>query len=171
MQHGGKRSGAGRPTGQGRYGTKTKAIRVPESLVDEVQDYSMNNGYKIPLFSSKVQAGHPSVADDHIEDVLNINQLLIQNPATTFCVKVSGLSMIEAGIYEEDILLVDSSIPPREGQIVIAAIDGYLTVKKLSFIKGQPYLLPENINFSPIPILENTELHIWGVVTTIIRNV
>jgi DNA polymerase V len=171
MEHGGKRTGAGRPKGQGRYGTTTTAIRVPDYLVEDVKDYSVNGGYKIPLFSSYVEAGYPSVAEDHIEDMLDMNNLLIRNPKTTFCVRVTGLSMIEAGIYEGDKLIVDSSITPIEGKIVVAAIDGMLTVKRLGYIDGRPFLLPENLNFDPIPILENSEVHIWGVVTNILRSV
>ena len=171
MQHGGKRIGAGRPRGQGVYGTATKAIRVPERLVEEIKNYSMNGGYKIPFFSSKVEAGYPSFAEDHIEDMLDMNNLLVVNPGTTFCVRVAGLSMIEAGIYEGDKLIVDSSIAPAEGKIIIAAIDGMLTVKRLGYVNGQPYLLPENINFEPIPIRENSEVYIWGVVTNIIRSI
>ncbi|RUP36160.1 MAG: translesion error-prone DNA polymerase V autoproteolytic subunit [Acinetobacter sp.] len=170
IKHGGKRNGAGRPKGQGVYGTSTKAIRVPEHLVEDIKDFSMNGGYKIPFFSSMVEAGYPSLAEDHIEEMLDMNNLLIKNPDTTFCVKVTGLSMIDAGIYEGDKLLVDSSIPPAEGKIIIAAIDGMLTVKRLGYIKGKPFLLPENPNFNPIPILENSEVHIWGVVTNILRN-
>ena len=170
MKHGGKREGAGRPKGQGKYGTATRAIRVPEHLVDDIKDYSINGGYKIPFFSSKVEAGNPSVAEDHIEDTLDMNNFLIRNPETTFCVRVSGLSMIDAGIYEGDTLVVDSSITPREGKIVIAALDGMLTVKRLGYREGKPYLLPENINFEPIPILENSDVHIWGVVTNILRS-
>lgn len=171
MEHGGKRIGAGRPKGQGRYGTTTTAVRVPDYLVEDVKDYSVNGGYKIPLFSSYVEAGYPSVAEDHIEDMLDMNNLLIRNPKTTFCVRVTGLSMIEAGIYEGDKLIVDSSITPIEGKIVVAAIDGMLTVKRLGYISGKPFLLPENLNFDPIPILENSEVHIWGVVTNILRSV
>ena len=171
MEHGGKRTGAGRPKGQGRYGTTTTAIRVPDYLVEDVKDYSVNGGYKIPLFSSYVEAGYPSVAEDHIEDMLDMNNLLIKNPKTTFCVRVTGLSMIEAGIYEGDKLIVDSSITPIEGKIVVAAIDGMLTVKRLGYIDGRPFLLPENLNFDPIPILENSEVLIWGVVTNILRSV
>jgi DNA polymerase V len=169
MSHGGKRLGAGRPKGQGKYGTATKAIRVPEYLLKDIEDFSVNGGYKIPFFSSKVEAGHPSVAEDHIEETLDMNSFLIKNPETTFCVRVSGLSMVEAGIYEGDTLVVDSSLQPKEGKIIIAAIDGMLTVKRLGYINGKPYLLPENANFEPIPILENSELHIWGVVTNILR--
>jgi DNA polymerase V len=170
MNHGGKRMGAGRPKGQGRYGTVTKAIRVPEYLVEDVKDYSLNGGYKIPFFSSKVEAGYPSAAEYHIEDMLDMNSLLIRNPETTFCVRVTGLSMIDAGIYEGDTLIVDSSITPSAGKIVIAALDGMLTVKRLGYSDGKPYLLPENPNFEPIPIVENSEVHIWGVVTNILRS-
>lgn len=170
MTHGGKRSGAGRPKGQGRYGTSTKAVRVPDYLVDDIKDYSLHGGYKIPFFSSLVAAGFPGVAEDHIEEMLDMNSLLIKNPHTTFCVKVTGLSMIDAGIYEGDKLIVDSSIAPIEGKIVIAALDGLITVKRLGYINNKPYLLPENINFEPIPILENSEVHIWGVVTNILRS-
>lgn len=171
MLHGGKREGAGRPKGQGVYGSVTKAIRVPEDLVEDIKNYSLNRGYKIPFFSSKVEAGHPSVAEDHIEEMLDMNSLLIKNPQTTFCVRVSGLSMIDAGIYEGDILLVDSSITPTGGKIVIASLDGMLTVKRLGYIENKPYLLPENVNFDPIPILENSEIFIWGVVTNILRSI
>lgn len=169
MKHGGKRGGAGRPKGQGKYGTTTKAIRVPEYLLEDVKNYSAHGGYKIPFFSSRVEAGYPSLADDHIDEMLDMNCFLIKNPETTFCVKVSGLSMIDAGIYEGDILLVDSSLNPTEGKIVIAALDNMLTVKRLGYINKQPFLLPENPNFEPIPILENSEVHIWGVVTNILR--
>jgi len=171
MTHGGKRLGAGRPKGGGRYGSSTKAIRVPEHMIDDVVDYSLNNGYKIPLFSSKVSAGYPSEATDHVDDMLNMNSLIIKNPKTTFCVKVSGLSMINAGIYEGDTLVVDSSIEPSQGRIIIAAIDGMLTVKRLGYMEGRPYLLPENPEFEPIPICNNSEVHIWGVVTNVLRSV
>ena len=171
MTHGGKRLGAGRPKGGGRYGSSTKAIRVPEHMIDDVVDYSLNNGYKIPLFSSKVSAGYPSEATDHVDDMLNMNSLIIKNPKTTFCVKVSGLSMINAGIYEGDTLVVDSRIEPSQGRIIIAAIDGMLTVKRLGYMEGRPYLLPENPEFEPIPICNNSEVHIWGVVTNVLRSV
>jgi len=170
MNHGGKRSGAGRPKGQGKYGTSTKAIRVPEHLIDDVKNYSINGGYRIPLFSSSVEAGYPSLAEDHIEDMLDMNSLLIDNPKTTFCVRVSGLSMIDAGIYEGDLLVVDSSITEIEGKIVVACLDGMVTVKKFSYINKKPYLVPENPDFKIIPISNNAEIKIFGVVTKVIRS-
>lgn len=170
MNHGGKRDRAGRPKGQGKYGTVTKAIRVPEYLVEDVKNYSLNRGYKIPFFSSSVQAGYPSLAENHIENMIDMNGFLIKSPKTTFCVKVAVLSMINAGIYEGDTLVVDSSITPSEGKIIVAAIDGMLTVKRLGYIYNKPFLIPENPDFEPIPILENSEVYIWGVVTNIVRS-
>lgn len=169
--HGGKRDGAGRPKGQGKYGTVTKPVRVPEHLFDDVKDYSINGGYKIPLYSSSVEAGYPSPGEDHIDEIIDMNRYLIRNPQSTFCVRVSGLSMIDAGIYEGDILLVDSSLNPSSGKIIVAAIDGMLTVKRLGKINGQPYLLPENPEFEPIPITSESEVKVWGVVTSILRNI
>lgn len=170
MTHGGKRSGAGRPKGQGKYGTATKPIRVPEYLLEAVKEFSANNGFKVPFYSSTVQAGYPSVAEEHIDEMIDMNTYLIRNPNTTFCVRVSGLSMIDAGIYEGDVLLVDSSLSPNNGKIVVAAIDGMLTVKRLMILKGAAFLMPENPEFDPIPITENSEVKIWGVVTNILRS-
>jgi DNA polymerase V len=170
MTHGGKRDGAGRPKGGGIYGTATKAVRVPEDLIEDVKNFALKRGYKIPFFSSSVAAGYPSTAEDHIEEMIDMNGYLIKNPETTFCVRVSGLSMIDAGIYEGDVLVVDSSIRAASGRIVIAALDGMLTVKRLGSIEGKPYLMPENPDFDPIPILENSEVHIWGVVTSVLRS-
>jgi DNA polymerase V len=170
MVHGGKREGAGRPKGGGAYGTSTRAIRVPINLVEDVKNFSLKKGYKIPLFSSTVAAGYPSSAEDHIEEMIDMNSYLIKNPETTFCVKVSGLSMIDAGINEGDILVVDSSVRVSSGRIIVVALDGMLTVKRLAFIEGKPCLMPENPEFHPIPILENSDVKIWGVVTSVLRN-
>lgn len=169
MSHGGRRDGAGRPKGQGKYGASTRALRVPEYLLEDVKNYSINGGYKIPLFSSKVEAGYPSLAGDHIEEMIDLNSFLIKNPKTTFCVKVSGMSMINAGIYEGDILLVDSSLSPAEGKIIVVSMGGMVTVKRLVHIDKQPCLMPENPGFDPIPITENTDIHIFGTVTKILR--
>jgi len=171
MNHGGKRLGAGRPKGQGIYGTVTKAIRVPEHMVDDVKNYALQGGYKIPLFSSNVAAGGPAFADDHIEEMIDMSSLLVKNPKSTFCVKVSGLSMLNAGICEGDMLVVDSSINPSEGKIVIAALNGMLTVKRLAYEQNGAYLLPENPDFDPIPINEESDVRIWGVVTNILKAV
>lgn len=170
-KHGGKRKGAGRPKGQGQYGEATKPIRLPESLIEPVLEFVKSKGHQLPLFSSKVAAGLPISADDHIEAHISLQDILIKNAATTFLVRASGQSMIDAGIYENDLLIVDRNIPPLDGKIVVAAIDGQLTVKRLHRKNNQLFLMPENKNFKPIPITNENDMIIWGVVTNVIHAV
>lgn len=168
MARGGTRKGAGRPCGA----HKTKPIRVPEKMVDSILDFISTNGHKFPLYSSTVSAGFPSPAEDHVETKLDLHELLIKRPTTTFFVRVSGESMLKAGIHPGDILIVDKSIPAASGKIVIAAIDGHLTVKRLMKSKQGDYqLMPENDQFKPINISADNNVHIWGVVTNVIHPV
>lgn len=132
MARGGARTGAGRPAGQGRFGVKTKPVRVPEALIDDVLEFvTQRTHYELPLYSCAVSAGYPSPSDDYIEKKLTLNDMLVKDPKSTFLVRVTGMSMIDAGIYEGDMLIVDQSIPPVSGKIVIAAVNGELTVKRL----------------------------------------
>ena len=125
----------------------------------------------LPLFTGKVQAGFPSPADDYVEKNLDLNELLVQKPAATFFVRAQGTSMIGAGIHPNDILVVDKSIEPVAGKIVICAINGELTVKRL-FQEGVQWLLkPENPDFPDIPLSDDLELVVWGVVTNVIHPV
>lgn len=126
---------------------------------------------EIPLFGHKIAAGFPSPADDYIESRLDLNQLLVKNAPATFFLRVKGESMIGAGIFDGDILVVDRSIKPQHGAIVVAALDGELTVKRLSQASGKTALLPENPEFPPIHLKEGQELQIWGVVTNTIHTV
>ena len=169
MSRGGARIGAGRPCGQGKYKEPTKPIRIPVSMIDNVIGYIESKGYKIPMYSSKVQAGFPSPADDYIEKMLDLNEHLIKHPTATFFVRAAGLSMINAGIHPNDILIVDRSLEPCSGKVVIAAIDGQLTVKRLRKTKKGTYLDPENPKFNPIKIDENNDVVIWGVVTNVVH--
>lgn len=125
--------------------------------------------YKIPFYSSRVRAGFPSPADDYIEMHLDLNQHLIKHPSATFFVTASGDSMTEAGIVSGDMLVVDRSLEPTHGKIVIAAINGELTVKRLSRSAGRVQLLPENPRYNALEITEDEELVIWGVVTHVIH--
>ena len=102
--------------------------------------------------------------------MVDLNEILIHHPAATFLVRASGHSMINAGIHENDILVVDRSIEPCHGKIVIAAIDGQLTVKRLhQSQQGELILMPENPVFQPITVKEGSEVYIWGVVTSAIH--
>jgi len=123
----------------------------------------------LPLFSGKVAAGFPSPADDYIEKTLDLNELLVQKPAATFFVRAEGESMLGAGIHPNDILVVDRSIEPVPGKIVICALNGELTVKRLMREEGQWLLQSENPDYPNIPLAEELEMVIWGVVTNVIH--
>ena len=166
--HGGKRKGAGRKS---LYGKPTKAIRVPIDMVESIQTLMTGVSYKLPLFSSKVAAGFPSPADDHMDTKLDLNEHLVKHPAATFFVRVTGDSMINAGIHDGDLLVVDRSLEPKIGKVVIAAVTGELTVKRYARSNGKVFLMPENENYQPITINEEEDIHIWGVVTNVIHQV
>ncbi|MES2983852.1 MAG: translesion error-prone DNA polymerase V autoproteolytic subunit [Pseudomonadota bacterium] len=168
MAHGGARKGAGRPKGKGRFNEPTKPMRVPLSMVGLIQDFAEGDGpdMGLPLYSSRVQAGYPSAADDHIETRIDLTRHLVKQPSSTFLVRASGDSMIDAGIRDGDLLIVDRNAKAVNGKVVVAAIDGELTVKFLIEKKGTAVLMPANPKFLPIPINSESGVHIWGVVTS-----
>ena len=136
-------------------------------LVKKHKDNSLET---VPYILSRISAGFPSPADDYIENNLSISELLIKNQLSTFLMKASGESMIEAGINDGDVLVVDRSLEARSRDIVIAIFEGNLTVKRL-IIKadGSAILKAENPLYKNILISEYTELEIWGVVTSAIH--
>ena len=135
-----------------------------------VKKYKDNSLETVPYILSRISAGFPSPADDYIENNLSISELLIKNQLSTFLMKASGESMIEAGINDGDVLVVDRSLEARSRDIVIAIFEGNLTVKRL-IIKadGSAILKSENPLYKNILISEYTELEIWGVVTSSIH--
>lgn len=116
------------------------------------------------MSAESVAAGFPSPAEGYIEKHLDLNEHLIEHPSATFFVKASGESMIGAGIFPGDLLIVDRALNPVNGSVIIAVIDGEFTVKRLHIAKENIELLPENRSFKPIPITEDTDFQIWGVV-------
>lgn len=124
---------------------------------------------KIPLqqLGCMVPAGFPSPAEDWLEDPLDLNDLLITNPPATFLMRVTGDSMKDVGILNHSILVVDRSITPKPGMIVVAALDGELTVKMYAFAGKAPYLKPANPDYPDLPVTEDTL--IWGVVKSSIQ--
>ena len=125
---------------------------------------------RVPLFLSAVKAGFPSPAEDYIEKSLDFNELLIRRPAATFCLRVSGDSMTGAGIFHGDILVVDRSVRPANGQIVIAVLDGELTVKRLDSSGPRPVLRAENAAYPSIEVKPGSSFEIWGTVLFSIRS-
>lgn len=167
--HGGKRKGAGRPKGQGRFGEATRPIRIPLSLLGDVCRYVQSGGHKIPMYASRIPAGLPTPLEDHLEDTIDLNELMVKDPASTFLVRVTGDSMLDAGIKENDVLVVDTAKHPEHKDIVIVSLNGELTVKRLFRQNGHIMLVPENPNYDPILIKEGEELKVHGVVTFIIH--
>lgn len=120
---------------------------------------------RIPLYLSPVAAGFPSAADDYVDQQVNLHELLVHNSAATYFVRAVGDSMLGAGVHDGDLLVVDRSAEARSGRVVIAALDGELTVKRLVRRKGRALLLPENPAYPEIDITDREHVHIWGVVT------
>jgi DNA polymerase V len=123
----------------------------------------------LPFFGTPVPAGFPSPAGDYEEDRLDLNRHLIHNPPATYFVRASGESMLGAGIHPGDLLIVDRSLEPRDGVVVIAAIDGQMTVKRLRLRGRTIRLEPENDRYSPCQIDGDADLVVWGVVTHVIH--
>lgn len=123
---------------------------------------------RIPFFSDPVKAGFPSPAQDYIERTLDLNELCIRHPNATFFVRVEGDSMLEAGIHDGDVLVVDRSIDAEHGDIVVAAVGGEFTVKELC-TRPTLQLLPRNAMYEPIRLRDGDELNVFGVVTNVIR--
>ena len=193
-QHGGKRQGAGR---KAKFGEPTAIMRVPESAKPVVIDF-LNQlekqlaqkrqveptwpshltpvklaenppAFKVPLFGHTIRAGFPSPADDYVVESLDLNDFLMPRKEASFLLKVKGESMIDAGIHDGDILVVDKSMSATDGRVVIVALDGQFTVKTLEKKRGKIRLIPANPEFAPIEIKDEQELQVWGVVTSVIH--
>jgi DNA polymerase V len=171
MPRGGKRKGAGRPPGKGPWKEATKPLRIPVSLLNAVTEFMETSGYRLPVYASRVPAGAPADADDHVEKTADLNSLLLRNPKDTFLLRVTGDSMIDAGIYENDMLTVDRKLEARNGQIVVALVDGRSTVKTFRKDHKSITLVPENKRYKPIKIISENDFQIVGVVTNVIRRV
>lgn len=130
----------------------------------------IKSNIKLPFFISRIAAGFPSPADDHVEKHLDLNEYLIQKPAATFYVKVVGDSMKDAGIFNGDLLVVDRSKTAKHGSVVLAIVNGEFTVKRLVKKAGKIFLKAENENFAPLEILEEMDFEIWGVAIHVVHS-
>lgn len=125
--------------------------------------------FLIPLYKTRISAGFPSPADDFIDKKLDLNEHLIKHPSATFFLRVEGHSMVNAGIHDGDLLIVDRSLKPSDQKIVVAVIHGELTVKRVELKDRVLKLMPENESYKPIVITDEMGLVIWGVVTHVIH--
>ncbi len=149
---------------------RTDPAASPKHGVD-VYGFERRSELELPLYLATVAAGFPSPADDFIDKKLDLNEHLIEHPTATFFVRVYGDSMRDAHVFSGDVLIVDRAIEPANNRIVVAAVDGELTVKRIRKQGGRLFLIPENPEFRPIEVTEDTGFEIWGVVTYVIHKV
>ncbi len=123
------------------------------------------------LYASRVSAGPPLPTEDDVERVATLDEVIGATPETTFFLGVEGDSMVDACIHDGDVLVVDRTRPPDDGDIVVAALDGDLTVKRLRLRNGYVFLLPENPDYPPLEVDEYSDLTVWGVVTHVLHDV
>ena len=123
------------------------------------------------LVNTGISAGFPSPADDFRETRISLDEELITNKEATFFARVSGQSMIDAGLDDNDLLVIDRSIAPEHNKIAVCFIDGEFTVKRLQIENGTVWLKPENANYDPIQITSENNFLIWGIVTNVIKRV
>lgn len=186
-KRGGARPGAGR-----KPGDPTTVLRVPADQAEPIRDFlsALNlkrmhaaqdnvieivelapdsGAVSLPLYTTKVAAGFPSPADEHVERRLNPSAYLVENDTATFFVRVKGDSMMDAGIFEDDVLVIDRSRVPQVGDIVLAMLDGEFTVKTLGKSKTGARLIPANKHYPVIEVKEGQSFEVWGVVTGSMR--
>ena len=142
-------------------------------MENNVEIIELNGGetMNISFIENKVPAGFPSPAQDRDSDCIDLNRELISNPSSTFCARVSGDSMIDCGINDGDLLIIDKALTPHDGSIAVCFIDGDFTVKRIAIKDDGLYLMPENKSYKPIKVSEESNFQVWGIVTHIIKTV
>jgi DNA polymerase V len=136
-----------------------------EPILPEIILPDKHSGLFLNLYTSQIPAGFPSPAEDFMEKRLDLNDHLIHNPTATFLVRVKGNSMVNAGIFDGDLLIIDRSIEAADGKIILGVLNGEFTIKRISKRGKKLLLSPENDSFKPIEITEEMDFQIWGVVT------
>ena len=135
----------------------------------EIKKLEESSDLELQLFDSRIQAGFPSPAQGSFADSVDLNHELINNPAATFCARVIGDSMIDSGINEGDMLIIDRSIEPQDGDIAVCFIDGDFTVKRILINDDEMSLVPANRRYPVIRVPKESNFVVWGVVSHIIK--
>jgi DNA polymerase V len=146
-------------------------VKLHHSKSLEIYSANTESELMIPFAKQGISAGFPSPAEDFLDISIDLNKELIKNPSATFYGRVKGNSMIEAGLSDGDLLIIDKSLEPKNGKIAVCFIDGEFTVKriKISRDNGIVWLVAENKDYKPIRVTPENELMIWGIVTTVIK--
>ena len=142
---------------------------TPKTL--DVYSIDISSKLSLPIVDSGISAGFPSPADDFLDTSIDLNKILITNKDATFYGRVKGDSMIDAGLSDGDLLIIDKSLEPKDGKIAVCFIDGEFTVKRIKITNKCIYLVAENKNYKPIKVTDDNDFLIWGIVTTVIKSV
>lgn len=143
----------------------------PNTMSIIIHPLDPNSKLPLPNVGNQIVAGFPSPAEDYLEATMDLNKTLIKHPAATFYGRVKGVSMIDAGVSEGDILIIDKSLRYKNNALAVCFINGEFTLKRIRKEGNQLYLIPANSDFQPIPVKEDDDFLIWGIVTYIIKRV
>ena len=143
--------------------------KAPKKI--EIFSVDTSSELDLPVVEAGISAGFPSPADDFLDSSIDLNKVLITNKDATFYGRVKGDSMIDAGLSDGDLLIIDKSLEPKDGKIAVCFIDGEFTVKRIKITNKCIYLVAENKNYKPIKVTDDNDFLIWGIVTTVIKSV
>ncbi|MEI6691771.1 MAG: translesion error-prone DNA polymerase V autoproteolytic subunit [Chlorobium sp.] len=124
---------------------------------------------ELPFAGAAIAAGFPSPAEEYVEISLDLNKELIKHPAATFYARVKGNSMVDAGIEDGDLLIIDKALEPKDGDVAVCFLDGEFTLKRLCVKDDGVYLMPANAEFKPIRISEENDFLVWGILSYIVH--
>ena len=147
-----------------------KVIKMHDSETLEFYTANTDTAMSLPFVDGGVSAGFPSPADDFLENELDFNATFIKHPNSTFYAKVKGNSMKDVGICNGDIMVIDKSLEPKNGDIAVCFLDGEFTVKTIMIEKEVVWLVSENESYAPIKVTAENELIIWGIVINVIKS-
>jgi len=148
-----------------------KLLKLHKTNTLEIYTADTTSSISLPLVDSGISAGFPSPADDFLDVSIDLNKEYVKNPSTTFYGRVKGDSMINAGLSDGDLLIIDKSLEPTNDKIAVCFIDGEFTVKRIRIEKDIVWLVAENEKYKPIKVTADNDFIIWGIVTTVIKNV
>lgn len=146
------------------------ALKLHTSANLDIYSAATDTALELPLVSDAISAGFPSPALDFVDISIDLNKHLIKHPSATFYGRVKGVSMIDEGINDGDLLVIDKSVTPANGKIAICYIDGEFTIKKIKIEKDACWLIPANESYKPIKVTAENEFLIWGIVTHVIKS-
>ncbi len=152
-----------------KHGRTMILTRIHANPVLDFYTSDLTTVLELPIAGTSISAGFPSPAEDYVDPSLDLNQALIKHPAATFYVRVKGSSMHDAGIHDGDLLIVDKALEPKGGDIAVCYLDGGFTVKRIALRKDGLFLMPANDEFKPIPITEEHDFLVWGIVSYVIH--